>query len=140
VTLAANRSMPPCTVIPVLGYRDVRAAVAWLVRAFGARERLRIGDHRAQLMLGDGAVIVVAFQGLGAAGTDVPRHSIMVRVADVDAHFARAAQFGARILSRPAEFPYGERQYTAEDAGGHVWTFSQTIADVDPARWGGQST
>jgi hypothetical protein len=21
--------------------------------------------------------------------------------------------------------------------GGHVWTFSQSIADVDPASWGG---
>ena len=25
----------------------------------------------------------------------------------------------------------------AEDPGGHHWTFSQSIADVDPAEWGG---
>jgi hypothetical protein len=24
-----------------------------------------------------------------------------------------------------------------QDPGGHIWTFSQTIADVDPAAWGG---
>jgi hypothetical protein len=24
-----------------------------------------------------------------------------------------------------------------EDLGGHRWTFSQTIADADPASWGG---
>jgi len=30
----------------------------WLCRAFGFRERLRIRDHRAQLVFGDGAVIV----------------------------------------------------------------------------------
>jgi hypothetical protein len=33
--------------------------------------------------------------------------------------------------------PFGERQYTAADPGGHVWTVSQTIADVDPRDWGG---
>ncbi len=32
---------------------------------------------------------------------------------------------------------YGERQYNAEDPWGHQWTFSQTLADVDPADWGG---
>lgn len=31
----------------------------------------------------------------------------------------------------------GERQCTAVDPGGHVWTFSQTVADIDPGTWGG---
>ena len=137
MSLPRNRSMPDCAVMPVLNYRDVRAAVTWLCRAFGARERLRIGDHRAQLLLGDGAFIVAAFHGTGIAAQDAPRHSVLVRIGDVDAHLKHAAEFGARILARPTDFPYGERQYTAEDAGGHVWTFSQTIADVDPATWGG---
>ena len=137
MTLARNRSMPDFGVLPVLNYRDVRAAVAWLCRAFGARERLRMGEHRAQLLIGDGAFIVAAFHGMGIAAQDAPRHSMLVRIDDVEAHMKHAAEFGARILARPTEFPYGERQYTAEDAGGHVWTFSQTIADVDPATWGG---
>jgi Uncharacterized protein conserved in bacteria len=136
MTLARNRSMPDFAVLPVLNYRDVRAAVAWLGRAFGARERLRIGEHRAQLLIGEGAFIVAAFHGMGLGAPDAPRHSIMVRVDDVDAHLLHAAEFGARILAKATDFPYGERQYTAEDAGGHVWTFSQTIADVDPATWG----
>jgi hypothetical protein len=38
-----------------------------------------------------------------------------------------------------ADYPYGERQYTAEDLGGHRWTFSQSIADVAPEEWGGLS-
>lgn len=137
MSLAANRSMPGCAVLPVLYYRDVRAAVAWLTRAFGARERLRVADHRAQLLIGEGAFIVAASHGMGFAAQDAPRQSMMVRIDDVDAHMERAEEFGARILARPTEFPYGERQYTAEDAGGHVWTFSETIADVDPATWGG---
>lgn len=32
--------------------------------------------------------------------------------------------------------PFGVRQYTAKDIGGHWWTFSQNIRDVDPADWG----
>ena len=32
----------------------------------------------------------------------------------------------------PTDFPYGERQYEAEDPAGHRWTFSETLADVDP--------
>ena len=39
----------------------------------------------------------------------------------------------------PTDFPYGERQYTAEDPSGHRWTFSQTLADVAPEEWGGIS-
>jgi len=55
-----NQSVPPATVVPILIYPDVRTAVAWLVGAFGFRERVRIGEsHRAQLSIGtDGAVIV----------------------------------------------------------------------------------
>jgi hypothetical protein len=32
---------------------------------------------------------------------------------------------------------FGERQYTVTDLAGHCWTFSQSVADVDPAAWGG---
>ena len=43
-----NRSIPNSTIIPVLTYPDVRAAVAWLEAAFGFTERLRIGEsHRS---------------------------------------------------------------------------------------------
>lgn len=144
-TPPANRSMPGSVITPVLNYPDVREAVDWLCRAFGFVERLQIGTHRAQLAFGDGSV-VVADQGddSGAApreaarsGLVPPRHSIMVRVDDVDDHFERARQFGAQIVSAPTDHPYGERQYSAKDIGGHLWTFSETIADVDPRTWGG---
>ncbi len=129
--MSTNRSMPSCAVIPVLPYPDVAEAVAWLGRAFGFVERLRIGDHRAQLTCGDGCLVVAATPG-AAAG-----HSIMVRVPDADAHCRQARAAGAQIVSPPTDYPYGERQYTAADFAGHLWTFSQTVADVDPASWGG---
>jgi uncharacterized glyoxalase superfamily protein PhnB len=128
----ANRSVPEATVIPVLAYRDVVEATEWLTAAFGFRLRLRIAEHRAQLVFGDGAVVVTD----GGTG-DAASHSVLVRVEDADAHHERAVAAGARILSRPTDHPYGERQYTAVDPGGHSWTFSQSIADVDPADWGG---
>jgi uncharacterized glyoxalase superfamily protein PhnB len=134
-----NRSIPAATVIPVLTYPDVRAAVAWLEAAFGFAERVRIGeDHRAQLAFGDGAVIVA-----DAHNERVPprsgeiTHSVMVRVDDVDAHCERARRNGARIAMEPTDFQYGERQYSAEDLAGHRWTFSQTLADIAPEEWGG---
>jgi uncharacterized glyoxalase superfamily protein PhnB len=137
----ANRSIPSATVIPVLIYPDVREAVAWLGAAFGAVERVRIGeDHRSQLRFGDGAVIVGDVRGERRP----PRsgeitHSVMVRVNSVVAHCEHARAHGARIVMEPTDFEYGERQYEAEDLAGHQWTFSETLADVAPEEWGGIS-
>jgi uncharacterized glyoxalase superfamily protein PhnB len=135
-TPQANRSMPPAVIIPTLAYPDVRAAVEWLCATFGFTERLRIGDHRAQLMFGNGSIIVTQEQG-GASAESRSSHTIMVRVADVDSHHGHAQQHGAEILTPPTDYPYGERQYGVRDIGGHSWTFSQTTADIDPASWGG---
>ena len=95
---------------------------------------MRIGSHRIQLTFGDGAVILSDARGALARPTG---HSVLVRVEDADAHHARAAAAGARIVSPPETYEFGERQYTPEDLGGHVWTFSESVADVDPATWGG---
>ncbi|MBV9380095.1 MAG: VOC family protein [Streptosporangiaceae bacterium] len=137
--LQPNRSVPSATVIPVLIYPDVREAVVWLSAAFGFTERLRIGEnHRSQLQFGDGAVIVADVRGDRRPPTPGEvTHSVTVRVEDARAHCERAREHGARILMEPTDFEYGERQYNAEDLAGHQWTFSQTLADVAPERWGG---
>jgi uncharacterized glyoxalase superfamily protein PhnB len=133
----ANRSVPTSTVIPELAYPDVPEAADWLSNAFGFRVRIRIGSHRVQLVYGDGAVIAIELGGSGGVTADAATHAVLVRVNDADAHHDRAAAAGARIVNPPADYPYGERQYTAEDLAGHRWTFSQSIADVEPASWGG---
>ena len=130
-----NDSIPAVTVIPVLQYTNVAAAVQWLCAAFGFSERLRIGTHRVQLNVGSGAVVVAD------RPSEAPRpsgQSVMVRVHDVDALCKRASELGADILRTPESHPYGERQCTVRDVGGHVWTFSQSIANVAPASWGGE--
>lgn len=129
-----NRSVPSATVIPVLSYEDVGEASAWLCDTFGFRERLCIGNHRVQLVFGDGAVILT--QHAMSPGSHAC-HSVHVKVADVDSHYERAKVRGATITQPPADYPFGERQYTVEDPGGHRWTFSQSIADVAPEDWGG---
>ena len=101
--------------------------------------RLRIGSHRVQLNVGDGAVIVRelrpnevnALLGMGS--------SVTVRVEDVDAHCNRARNHGVRITQDPVTHPFGERQYNADDFAGHSWTFSQSVADVHPQDWGGSA-
>jgi len=122
--------MPPGVIIPELPYEDVNEAAAWLCQAFGFKERLRIGNHRCQLSFGQSSVVAIERKEPGIS-------SLLVHVDDVDSRCEQAEQFGARIINPPTDYPFGERQCTLEDLGGHRWTFSQTIADVDPATWGG---
>ena len=128
--MLANRSIPQCTVIPEIPYPDVEEAAAWLCKAFGFTVRLRIANHRIQLNVGDGAVILI--EGVHGEGS-----SVMVRVADANSHYEQSRMHGAVVIQPPADYPYGERQYSVADFAGHRWKFTQTLADIAPADWGG---
>ena len=132
--MLTNRSVPPCTVIPVLIYPDPAAAAEWLGKAFGFTVRLRIANHRIQMRAGEGCFTI-------AEGNIEPNrsHIIQVRVEDARAHCERARQAGAVILTEPTDHMYGERQYNARDFHGHHWDFTQTLADIEPESWGGIS-
>ncbi len=125
-----NRSMPSSTVIPVLPYPDVAQAAEWLCSNFGFTVRLQIGTHRAQLLTADGSGAVVVREQIGLPSPA----SVTVRVQDVLGLEARL-QDKVHVLHPATDYPYGERQLTVEDFNGHVWTFSESIADVDPASW-----
>ena len=133
-----NRSIPPCTVIHELAYTNVTQAAEWLCDSFGFTVRVRIGDHRVQLNVGDGAIVVVE-RPQGTTPSVRPIDSVMVRVAEVDSHHQRSVTRRVHIVRPPTTYPYGERQYTALDPGGHSWTFSQSVADVAPEEWGGET-
>ena len=136
--MVLNRSAPRAIVVPILVYEDVTAAIEWLCSAFGFIERLRAGApggvvSHAQLTVGDGAIM------LGRQGAEFrpPRAGevnqyVTVHVDDVDRHYERSKAYGAIIVKAPMNMPFGERQYTAHDLGGHRWTFSQSIA---ASRW-----
>lgn len=132
--MRSNRSVPPCPVIPVLVYPDPGFAAEWLGRAFGFTVRLRIANHRIQLRVGEGCLTI-------REGSAAPNQSVIVqvRIDDAFAHCQRSQQAGAKIVMRPTDHPFGERQYEAEDFYGHRWNFTQTIADVEPESWGGTS-
>jgi uncharacterized glyoxalase superfamily protein PhnB len=137
--MKGNRSNPPSSVIPVLVYPDVRAAVTWLAAAFGFAERVRIGDsHRAQMSVGGGGAMIVA----DVRGEQPPpqpgtvTHVIKVRVEDVETLFELAQSAGARIIVPPTNPQYGERECTVEDLAGHHWQFTQTLRDVAPEDYG----
>ncbi len=130
-------NMPRIT--PYLYYEDVAQAVAWLGKAFGLRERMRMPGPdgsvvHAEVELADGVVM------MGCPGADFrnPRRlggatqQIYVYVDDVDAHHAHAKAAGARILAEPEDKFYGDRSYSAEDPEGHQWSFAQHVRDVAP--------
>jgi uncharacterized glyoxalase superfamily protein PhnB len=122
------------TVTPYLLYEDAGAAIDWLGKAFGFREKQRVEGPNgaiahAELDVGDGSRVF-----LGGPGADyrsprkVGRTSLVyVYVEDVDAHHARAAAAGAEIAEEPHDEPYGDRRYAAEDAEGHVWYFATSL-------------
>jgi uncharacterized glyoxalase superfamily protein PhnB len=133
------------TVVPMISYHDAAAALEWLGEAFGFRERNRIAMPdgsigHAEMQVGDDGLIMLAepsphYQG-PARHAEVCETSrrwlelpyvidgVHVGVDDVDAHFARALQAGATILSEPEDSGYG-RSYRAADLEGHRWMFSQ---------------
>jgi uncharacterized glyoxalase superfamily protein PhnB len=140
--MVMNRSAPGSSVVPVLVYDDVEKAIEFLCNVFGFSERLRAGApggrvSHAQLTIGDGTVM------LGRYGAEFCRprvgevnQYVVIHIDNVDDHYERAQERGARIVTAPSNMPFGERQYTAEDIGGHRWTFSQSISDVAPEEWG----
>ena len=138
-----NRSAPHARVTPVLTVADVREAVWWYGEVFGFVEHVRIGDgHRSQLGLpgGPAAELVVAEVRPGRR-TPLQRrsHQVMLKVEDVAAVVATAVAHGATVVDPQHDWEYGERQAALDDPFGHQWVLNQTLVDVEPEQWGGQT-
>jgi uncharacterized glyoxalase superfamily protein PhnB len=120
--------------IPALRYRNAKAAIDWLCRAFGFEAKMVVpggGDKvaHAELVLGNGMIMLgdaeSEYGHLVAApfkGQSVTQ-GLYVVVADVDGHYARAKTAGAEIVLDLKTQDYGGRDYTCRDLEGHVWTF-----------------
>jgi uncharacterized glyoxalase superfamily protein PhnB len=119
-------------IYPYLRYRDADAALEWLARAFGFEERTAFrgpdgGVAHAEMGIGPGVIML----GLAGDGEVTPspqdprkaRQGIYVHVDDVDAHYARAKDAGAEIVTELEERRPGEREYYARDLEGYHWTF-----------------
>ena len=133
-------------ITPYLLYEDVPAALDWLATAFGFRERLRYTGsdgtvNHAEMELGDGVIMLGDpggdFRGpKGLGGVTVIVH---VYVDDVDEHYRRARDAGARILRELEDQAYGDRRYDVEDLEGHHWSFAQQIRSVAREEWGAET-
>ncbi|HEX2069246.1 MAG TPA: VOC family protein [Actinomycetota bacterium] len=143
--MAEAKTQTTRAAVPMISYEDVAAAVDWLTNAFGFRETgQRYTDEEgrvthAELEL-DGALVYLGWPGPEYQGPD--HHAkecdhartwlnhpyvidgVHIYVDDLDAHYERAKQAGARILREPQTEPYG-RLYNAADLEGHRWMFMQ---------------
>ncbi len=132
------------TLFPSLYYKDKRAALDWLARAFGFEIVMavtnadgRLGHCEMRCGVDDSIIniesewtdITKSPVRFGGANTS----SIGVHVADVDAHCARAKAAGARIFAEPSTEFYGWRVYSVFDCDGHLWRFSQVVKEMDHA-------
>ena len=126
----------------MLSYEEGFAALQWLTKAFGFRERCRLSapDGRlshAEMEVGDGLIMLasptpdyqspkrhreVCEQARKWSAVPWIIDGVLVFVDDLDAHFARAKASGATILSGIEAGPPG-RRYRAEDLEGHRWFF-----------------
>ena len=141
--MITNRSAPHARVTPVLTVADVRAAVEWYGEVFGFVEHVRIGEgHRSQLGLPDGpaAEVVVAEVRPGRRTPQEGRsHQVMLKVEDVARVVDAAVARGATVVDPQHDWEYGERQASIDDPFGHQWVLNQTLIDVAPEQWGGQT-
>ena len=125
------------TLSPLLFYRDPKAALAFLERAFGFETRLVVEDGKggvihSETMFEDGLLMVSGPPSdLWASPVDVGGRrtgSVHIQLKDgIDEHCDRARAAGASIDREPADQPYGDRVYTCRDPEGHSWSFGQTI-------------
>ena len=130
-------------------YRDVKAALEWLERAFGFELTMAIEGppdapemgHWEMSCAGEGRVMIGAeWESLvrspaAIEGANTQRVHVMLSgtAADLDAHCDNARANGATISMEPADQFYGDRTYRALDPEGRSWTFSARVRDVSRA-------
>lgn len=117
-----------------LRYDDAPAAIDFLESAFGfERQMVAPGETEgevahAQLVL-NGAMVMLGSakdDGLGMKRPGEPvaaTQGIYMIVDDVDEHYARAVEGGAKIAREIDDTPYGSREYCAHDPEGNFWSF-----------------
>lgn len=127
-------------VLPYLYYPDARVALEFLVDAFGFTEVHALRDDdgtvwHADLSTGDGMVMIGP--GMAAFGTTPVTDDrsasarTFVYVDDVDEHFRRARDAGARVVEEPAD-QGPNRVCCVADCGGHQWLFGTPLPSTSP--------
>ena len=125
------------SVMPYLLYEDSDAALEFLVTAFGFTEKLRMTDddgrvNHAEVQMNDGVIMLGTPSGeyKNPAKLGGKTQSVYVYVDDVDTHYERAKQAGAKIVREPEDQFFGDRNYGVQDPEGHEWYFGQRVREV----------
>jgi PhnB protein len=132
------------TVTPRLVVRDGAAAIAFYLRAFGARE---LGERftgpdgelvQAEIQIGDSVVMITedAVDGPVRSPDQLDGRVTCIMALyweDVDAAWKRAVGAGAEVMYPLENHFYGERGGRLRDPFGQQWMMSQHIEDVSAA-------
>jgi uncharacterized glyoxalase superfamily protein PhnB len=131
-----SASKTATSVIPVMRYRDLPAAIDWLSRSFGFEKHRVTVDRNggvlfAQLTFGTAMIMLGPVRSsafdkhlkqpdeIGGAETQV----CYFVVPNARAHFERAASVGAEIVFNVEDQANGGRSYSCRDPEGHLWNF-----------------
>jgi uncharacterized glyoxalase superfamily protein PhnB len=135
VPASAKRPPEAPQVLPYLYYPDARAALEFLVDAFGFAEISAVRDDEgnvwsAQLSTGDSVVLIgPGMAEFGTRAVEDPAWATsrtFVYVDDVDGHCERARAAGATIITEPSD--HGpNRIHIAADCGGQQWIFATPL-------------
>ncbi|MBO0852180.1 MAG: VOC family protein [Nocardia sp.] len=134
------------TFTPSVVYRDPKAALTWLERAFGFETTMAIDGpteaptqgHYEMSCGGRGRIIVGGEfadwtrSPAGAGGANTQFVAVHLP-GDLDSHCERARNAGAQIVAEPEDQFYGDRVYRVLDPEGHCWRFSAHVRDVSKA-------
>ena len=136
-------------IVAELHYADPVAALGWLEKVFGFTTRIVVRDDMNNFVfseseVGQGqSVAVLPEMGeknqspLRVAGINTQTVRVRSQV-NVLEHCERARSLGAKILSEPEQFFFGDLTYFVADLEDHIWAFAQPIkgkAGPPPEGW-----
>jgi uncharacterized glyoxalase superfamily protein PhnB len=119
------------TVWPALRYRDARAAISFLVEAFGFEETVsypgadesQVAHAELRWPLGGGVMLGSAREDSVIAELRPGTGAIYVVTEEPDALYERARAAGAQIVRELHDEDYGSREFTVRDPEGVYWSF-----------------
>lgn len=126
---------------PYLVCRGASAAIAFYMKAFGAKEKGRFPGPDGKLMHAEiriGDSIVMLGDEMPQMGATAPptiggtATSLFLYVKNVDEAFARAVAAGATAEMPPKDMFWGDRYAKLADPFGHKWSLATHIEDISP--------
>lgn len=127
--MSTTENTATIAVWPALRYRDARAAIRFLVEAFGFEELVVYGegdrvDHAELRWPKGGGIMLGSERGDGNPFAQPPGTGwIYLVVDDPDAACARARAAGADVIVDLHDTDYGSRDFAVRDPEGVIWNF-----------------